>query len=491
MTYISHEMQRFECAACSTKIEEASLETRCRKCGGALIPLPLVERRVKRSELESLPPGVWRYRDLLPRVEEHQIVTLGEGGTPLLAAPRLGAELGFGALLIKDETRNPTGSFIDRGATVLTSVAKRDGVRRVLCTTTGNLGASIAAYSAKAGIDTTIGIHPNTDQGKLYQMIAYGAKVEVLSQPRDAPIEGEEGTAITAANHYLLEGEKTTVFEIIQDEAWSQPDAIVLPVGTGGHLTMVWNGLLQLSATGIIQKPTCSLVGVQLEGSPPLSEALAKRPRQGRGGGRGALAELEESEPVFLKSAARAVRDSHGFGVKVSAKEAIKATGELARTEGIFAEPAAASVVAALRKIGEQELLPKESRIVCIITGTGLKDTKAISRIARTAKHIVTREQLVIKPVQLGATKVSILRLLRGEPLFGYSLWKRLKEGRSISIPSIYQHLSELEGIDLVRRSSITRAKGRERVIYELTRKGMAALEAASRAAEGEKLLLD
>ena len=158
-------MERFECASCSMKTEEASLEARCRKCGGALIPLPLVERRVKRSELESLPPGVWRYRDLLPRVEEHQVVTLGEGGTPLLAAPRLGAELGFGALLVKDETRNPTGSFIDRGATVLASVAKRDGVRRILCTTTGNLGASLAAYSAKAGIETRIGIHPNTDQG--------------------------------------------------------------------------------------------------------------------------------------------------------------------------------------------------------------------------------------------------------------------------------------------------------------------------------------
>src|SRR5438132_3120599 len=210
-------------------------------------------------------------------------------------------------------------------------------------------------------------------------MVACGAKVEVLSHPRAAAKEGEEVTDVTAANHYLLEAEKTTSYEIVQDEGWSQPDAIVLPVGTGGHLTMVWNGLLQLSAAGIVQRPTCSLVGVQLEGSPPLSEGLAKRPRRGRGGGRGALAELEESDPVFLNSAARAVRDSHGFGVKVSAKEAIRATGELARTEGIFAEPAAASVVAALRKIGEKELLSKDSRIVCVITGTGLKDTKAIS----------------------------------------------------------------------------------------------------------------
>src|SRR2546425_4792664 len=182
-------MERFECAACSTKTEEAYLAARCRKCGGALIPIPLVDRRVKRSELESLPPGVWRYRELLPRVEEHQIVTLGEGGTPLLAAPRLGVELGFGGLLIKDETRNPTGSFIDRGATVLASVAKRDGVRRGLCTTTGDLGAPLAAYSAKTGVEARVGNQPQTKPRELYQMIAERAKIEGVPSPPAPPTE--------------------------------------------------------------------------------------------------------------------------------------------------------------------------------------------------------------------------------------------------------------------------------------------------------------
>src|SRR2546422_5789756 len=156
-------------------------------------------------------------------------------------------------------------------------------------------------------------------------MTATGGRVGFCSPPGAPQGEGEEGTAVTAANHYLLEGEKTTAVEIIQDEGWSQPDAIVLPVGTGGHLTMVWNGLLQLSAAGIIQKPTCRLVGVQLEGSPPLTEVPEKRPRRSRGAG--ALTELEESDPVFLNAAARAIRDSRGFGVKVSAKEANGSSG--------------------------------------------------------------------------------------------------------------------------------------------------------------------
>jgi len=443
---------------------------------------------MKRSEVESLPPGVWRYRELLPQLEEHEIVTLGEGGTPLLPALRLGREIGFNALLIKDETRNPTGSFIDRGATVLVSIAKREGIRDLLCTTTGNLGASLAAYSAKAGIATTIGINPNTDHGKLYQMIAYGARIEVLSR-RDASLDPElRGTLVTAANHYLLEGEKTTAFEIVQEGGWNQPDAIILPVGTGGHLTMVWNGLLQLYSTGLIRRPTCKLVGVQFQASAPILEVLEKRRPRTKGR---TLTELEESKPIFARAAIRAIKESNGFGVEVSADEAIWATGELARTEGIFAEPAAASVIAALRKVSSEEIIPKESRVVCVITGSGLKDTKAISRIARTAKHVVTREELLIRPIRLGETKLNILRALEGQPLFGYGIWKELRRERRITVPSVYQHLSELEGIDLVRRSSITRARGRERVFYELTKKGEATLSAAGKAPKGEKLVLD
>src|SRR3989454_10547234 len=178
-------MERFECASCSMKTDEASLEARCRKCGGALIPLPLVERRVKRSELESLPPGVWRYRDLLPRVEEHQVVTLGEGGTPLLAAPRLGAELGFGALLVKDETRNPTGSFIDRGATVLASVAKRDGGRRGLWPTPGEPRGPLAAPTAQTGGGGRGRNYTQTEQRESYPKRAVSAQSEGRSPPPD------------------------------------------------------------------------------------------------------------------------------------------------------------------------------------------------------------------------------------------------------------------------------------------------------------------
>jgi len=156
-----------------------AFSSRCLSCGSALL-VSDTEIRCNRSDIEAHPSGVWRFGAFLPEIPERYIVTLGEGATPLLPARRLGEELGLNDLWIKDETRNPTGSFIDRGSTVLVSLAKQRGVESISCTTTGNLGASLSAYCAKAGIDIETRIHPNTDHGKMYQMIAYGARVEIL-----------------------------------------------------------------------------------------------------------------------------------------------------------------------------------------------------------------------------------------------------------------------------------------------------------------------
>ena len=150
----------FACVNCSRRVETDILDAKCTRCESALLLESEGNRQtLSRSEIEALPPGVWRYRALLPSIAYENIVTLGEGATPLLQAKRLGSELGLNNLLIKDETRNPTGSFMDRGSTVLVSLAKEQGMSRVSCTTTGNLGASLAAYSAKAGIQTEIRIH--------------------------------------------------------------------------------------------------------------------------------------------------------------------------------------------------------------------------------------------------------------------------------------------------------------------------------------------
>ncbi|MDV3277773.1 MAG: pyridoxal-phosphate dependent enzyme [Nitrososphaerales archaeon] len=466
-------MPLLRCVACSELLESEALEPRCPRCRSALLlEGPRVE--ISRAEIERLPPGVWRYGAFLPELAAGWTVSLGEGGTPLLKAERLGRELGLDHVLLKDETRNPTGSFIDRGSTVLVSLAGQKGVKAISCTTTGNLGASLAAYCAKAGIEAEVRIQLHADRGKLYQMIAYGARVEAKSMTE---VEYDRRTLqVTAGNPYILEGEKTTGFEIIQDLGWQTPDVLVVPVGTGGHISMIWRAIKQLKECGLVANSACRLAGVQVRGSAPTpwrrggSEEAAKVP----------FTELEESEPIFRSAADEAIRESGGSGIETTAREIIRATGLLAKTEGIFAEPASASVIAALESARSHGLIDRDETVVCVVTGAGLKDTRAVARIARASKHVAVKED-IFTPVQVGRTKLHLMDLILAKPRFGYELWQSLKQERAMTTASVYQHLAELEGLALVRRSGIRTVNGRERVFYELTKKGSDFLRLAGR----------
>jgi DNA-binding MarR family transcriptional regulator len=176
--------------------------------------------------------------------------------------------------------------------------------------------------------------------------------------------------------------------------------------------------------------------------------------------------------------AVSSIRDSNGHGIEVSASEAIRGTSLLARTEGIFAEPAAASVVASLRRAKEEGLLRSRDRIVCVITGTGLKDTKTVTRMARMPKHLIGTEDFAVQPFEIGMTKLKMMQALSEGPAFGYGLWRALSSEKGITTASVYQHLSELERAALVRRSRVVKFRGRERIFYELTRKGSELLKA-------------
>ncbi len=463
-------MPRFRCAVCSHTMESVELDPACRRCGSAVVMVDRVPK-VSRAQLEDLPAGVWRYRAFLPEVPGDDVVTLGEGGTPLLPAERLGKELGLSRLLIKDESRNPTGSFIDRGSTVLVSLAKERGVRECACVTTGNLGASLAAYCAKGAISAKIRIQPSTDRGKLYQMLAYGAQVEAPShRPEAGPSDGAS-LSVTAGNPYILEGEKTTCFEIVHDLGWKAPDVIVVPVGTGGHLSMIWKALLQLRESGLVGGAKSRLLGVRFEGS--AQPKGFRRSRQQAGTRGEPFTELEESEPFFMNEAAKAMKDSRGMSLMTTANETIRATSLLARTEGIFSEPASASVIASLEASVERGFIRNDDTVVCVITGAGLKDTKAVSRLAKATRRVPVRQDYTLARMQIGETKLALLRLLAGKPCYGYGLWQRLNLERKITTASVYQHLTELEAVDLLRRAGAVSAKGRERVPYNLTRKGI------------------
>lgn len=450
----------FRCARCSHVTETGALAPSCEKCGGAVLLETDARPAVSKGDLESLPPGVWRYRQFLPDMPTEDIVTLGEGGTPLLQAERLGSELGLTNLLVKDESRNPTGSFMDRGTTVLVSAARRGGVEGCGCDTTGNLGASLAAYCAKADIRARIRVNPNTDQGKLYQMLAYGAELETASRR----VQVMSSLEVTAANPYLLEGEKTTGYEIAQDLEWTLPDVVVVPVGTGGHLSMIWHAFREFEEAGLTENPNCRFVGVQLEGAAPAgrrAQAPAGFP----------LAELAESEPFFREEAARILEGSGGLSVRTTAGETISATGLLAKTEGIFAEPSAASAVAGLAKAVRSGQIGRSETVVCLVTGAGLKDTKSVSRIAKETRRVASAATYASPSPKIGETKLAVLHLLR-KPNYAYEIWRILGRERRISTASIYQHLQELEELLMVRKKGTLVYGGRERVMYELTRRG-------------------
>ncbi|MBI3840643.1 MAG: pyridoxal-phosphate dependent enzyme [Thaumarchaeota archaeon] len=458
-------------------VDATTLDPTCEKCGSALTLVPSESQGLKRGAFDRNSIGAWRYRDLLPAVPDADIVTLGEGGTPLLAADRLGKEFGLNRLMLKDESRNPTGSFIDRGVTVLVSLARSRGVRGVECETTGNLGASLAAYCAKAGIETNIRIRRSIDREKLYQMIAFGAEIQTSRPGRKDEQSDRRTLRATAGNPYILEGEKTTGFELIQDLGWKTPDVVVVPVGTGGHLAMIWSALQDLVHSGLIESQSCRFLGAQSIAGPTSGGQSKQRSSQAEL----TFAELEESEPGLRRLADRAMHDSGGQAIENSAAETVKAIGILARTEGIFAEPAAASVISSLKSARDERIIDRDEDVVCVVTGAGLKDTKAISRIARTSTPTALRDDYDLARLQVGPTKLEVLVALAKGSTFGYDLWKELSGSRSITTASVYQHLGELEGLGLVRRSGVATVKGRERVLYRLTDRGSVFLEMAGR----------
>lgn len=429
-----------------------------------------------RRELDDLPAGVWRYRSFLPPVDEGDIVTLGEGATPLLRADRLGKELGLKDLLLKDESRNPTGSFMDRGSTVLVSLASRMRLRELSCTTTGNLGASLAAYCARSTIAAHLTLRPHTDQGKLYQMIAYGADIEnAPTRARDRRPNGDS-LHVAAGNPYLLEGEKTTGLELVQDLGWELPDVVVVPVGTGGHISMIWRAIVELRRAGLAGGSPCRLYGVRLGAG---AEAARASPAgRGRKSG-GSLAELQQSDPAFFSLASRAMSESGGAPLTTTPAKTLGATGLLARTEGIFAEPSSASVVAALDDAVARGEIGRDERVVCVITGAGLKDPRAVTRLARETRKAQPEKTGMIFSPRVGGTKVEILRILRVRGGYGYDIWRTLRAKRVISTASVYQHLAELEAYGLIRRGGAVVAKGRERLPYQLTKNGADLLSVA------------
>jgi len=455
-----------KCVKCGLKFPLLPLRSRCEKCGGILeyeFSLPK-ERKVKFSgELRF-----WRYRPLLPPVKH--IISLGEGGTPLHKAERLAKSIGLKELYLKDETRNPTNSFRDRAAALLTSNAIDLKYDTLICATNGNLGASLAAYCAKAGLNCHVIVPKLVDVGKLAQMLVYDAVIEEFGEILDDSISRAEALAkemnwyqaTAELNPLVIEAQKTIPYEVY--EQFGVPDWLIASMGSGGTIYSIWKGFKELKQLGITRSLP-KIVGVQPEGSASIAKTISEgRPEIIRISkpSTHALAILV-SKPLQGEFAIKAVKESNGLALTVSDPEIFTAELQIAKLEGMFAEPASSATIAALKKLVEMGKIGKSDSVVCPITGSGLKATDVLQALTKKQKTAVVGLEI--------STKEKILRILSRKDTYGYDLWKKI--GKTMTRAAIYQHLNELS-----EKGLITGYIKDGRKFFKITQRGKKVLHA-------------
>jgi threonine synthase len=358
--------------------------------------------RVNKKMLSKRAPSVWKYHEFLPVKSKRNIVTLGEGGTPLLKASNLARDMGLRNLYLKDETRNPTGSFKDRSMTVGVSKALEFNIKTVATASSGNAAASLAAYSAKAGLKCFAFVLEFASFAKIAQIRLYGAdvvKVRTVEEGKDPTVQMLRMAvekygwypcpSYGPFNPYQVEGPKTMSYEIIEQLNWSLPDWIIVPVGSACLLTGVWKGLTDFHKIGFIDSMP-RLAAIQPTGCAPLVRAFKegkksfetkpwKRPNTIAGG-------LADFLPWDRDAALVALRN-RGTAEAVSDEEILKAQRLLASTEGIFAEPSGVASLAGLIRLLDEGVVGKDETVVVLITGSGLKNPEAVMK---TFKEVST-----------------------------------------------------------------------------------------------------
>ncbi|MCW4001184.1 MAG: threonine synthase [Candidatus Bathyarchaeota archaeon] len=376
-----------ECINCKTAYGTDEVVYFCRKCGDILeikYESGELAAAAKTGDWKAKPLSVWRYRPFMPIHEATKLVTLGEGGTGLHRSQRLGDELGVNTLYVKNEGENPTGSFKDRGMTVGVTKAVELGARHVICASTGNTSAALAAYAARAGIRCTVLIPSGKiAYGKLSQAMIHGAKVLQVKGNFDEALEfvlklaekHQDIYLLNSINPFRIEGQKSLGYEICEQLNNQAPDRIVIPVGNAGNISAVWKGLKEFHQLGYIKKLP-KMTGIQAAGSAPIAQAIKA--------GSDKIVPVEHPEtvatairigaPVSWKKAVNAIRESGGTAETVTDEEILDAQKTLARIEGIFVEPASASSIAGLKKLVKRGVILSDEKVVCITTGHGLKD---------------------------------------------------------------------------------------------------------------------
>ncbi len=344
-----------------------------------------VKKKINLEFFRKTPPFISKYLPLLPVREYGNFVSMGEGETPLIRSNVLEKE--FSAqIFFKLEGQNPTGSFKDRGSAVELSVAKEYGAKGIILASTGNMAASCACYGAAARIPCYVIVPEGTPQSKMAQVIAYGGRiVQIKGGYGDAARLAEEvareyGFYLAGDYAFRAEGGKTAAFELIEQLHYQLPDIVVVPIGCGTNIASYYKGFKEYLELGLISKIP-RLIGVQAEAANPVVRAFqsGKSTFEPLAEVRSLARAIAINDPLDGIKALDAIYNTNGIAIDLTEEEMVRCQYELSKEEGIFAETSSAAGLSALRKLKEKEDL-RNKTIVCILTGTGLKDPDPIIR---------------------------------------------------------------------------------------------------------------
>jgi len=367
--------KHFACPNCKKEYSLSKMVFKCTDCKEMLdvkYDYSKAKKLVKHKDFKMLNPMHWKYFMFYPIENANNVVSLFEGGTPLIKSDKIKADVSF-----KYEGTNPTGSFKDRGSTIEITKAVENNADIVVCASTGNMGASIAAYSTRAGLNCKIFLPTHVPKNKVEQIKCYGANLEFIHGEYSVAVNHAEKFArdqkcyLTGDYPFRCEGQKSIGFEISDQLGWNTPNYIICPVGNGTVIYSIWKAFNELKLVGLVKKLP-KMIGMQAEGCSPVVDSFNEKFKEVKNieTARTVANAIACEAPTYGNYALRAVRESKGMMEKVSDRELIDAVKMLG-SEGVFAEPAGAASVAGFMKLNKEL---KDSKVVCIISGHGLKD---------------------------------------------------------------------------------------------------------------------
>ncbi len=386
MSFFDH----LECAACGETYSKDRLLNLC-SCGKPLLArydLQAAREAVDRDSLAGRPPSMWRYAEMLPAPDPSSVVTLGEGWTPLLDAPRLGSRLGLSRLFIKDEGLNPTGSFKARGMSAAVTMARHLGATALAVPSAGNAAGALTAYAARAGLRAHVFMPSDAPVANIVECQYSGAEVtlvdglitdcgRMVAEQKDA--RGWFDVS-TLKEPYRVEGKKTMGYELAEQFGWELPEVILYPTGGGTGLIGMWKAFDEMEALGWIGSCRPRMISVQAEGCAPIVAAFAS----------GATFAEPIADAVTIASGLRvpraigdflilaAIRASEGAAVAVSDRDLVAGVRDMCALEGVFAAPEGGACVAALAGLVANGEVGRDERVVIFNTGTGAKYVEAL-----------------------------------------------------------------------------------------------------------------